>query len=256
MSFAIELDESFPHLPRAPIVEAVIHWQARAGRPLDPESLRKLLEERLPEYPNRQAQHEVQLTANKSQADTELTHHARWQGFRLQSDDPPHVVQFTSDGLIFSRLAPYDRWQSFEAEAFRVWDVFVDAAEPAAVQRLGVRFINRIEIAAGDRPDKFLHIAKRPLKGMDLPTRSFLYRDVFTLAGTPYQVRLLRTIQSAEASGRTDALILDVDVHAIEPGSMEREKIAQHLAKMRWLKNKVFFSSITKRAKDLFRKEK
>ena len=32
----IEVEESFPHLPMAPVVEAVIHWQARPQAAIEP----------------------------------------------------------------------------------------------------------------------------------------------------------------------------------------------------------------------------
>ena len=38
--FHFNLDEEFPHLPSAPIVEAVIHWRARAEKQWDADSLR------------------------------------------------------------------------------------------------------------------------------------------------------------------------------------------------------------------------
>src|ERR1044071_2315587 len=50
--FTLDLDETFPRLSRAPIVEAVIHWQAQAQKPLELESLKKVLAERLPQYPH------------------------------------------------------------------------------------------------------------------------------------------------------------------------------------------------------------
>ena len=34
--FKIDLSESFEHLPNAPIVEAVIHWRARAEKKSNP----------------------------------------------------------------------------------------------------------------------------------------------------------------------------------------------------------------------------
>jgi hypothetical protein len=40
MSFQIDLSRTFPNLPRAPIVEAVIQWQSRAGKWFNPDELR------------------------------------------------------------------------------------------------------------------------------------------------------------------------------------------------------------------------
>jgi hypothetical protein len=47
----IDLGEQFPPLKEAPIIEAIIHWQAQASRPLPVETLSTELRSRLPEYP-------------------------------------------------------------------------------------------------------------------------------------------------------------------------------------------------------------
>src|SRR5438132_1447344 len=49
--FTLDLNETFPRLSRPPIVEAVIHWQARAQHALEPEALKQTLATRLPNYP-------------------------------------------------------------------------------------------------------------------------------------------------------------------------------------------------------------
>ena len=47
--FAINLSEKFPNLTNSPILEAVIHWEAHASKPLEQISLKESLTKRLPE---------------------------------------------------------------------------------------------------------------------------------------------------------------------------------------------------------------
>src|SRR5207245_2893177 len=97
----------FPHLPAAPIVEAVIHWVARATKPFQREELQKQLAERLPDYPDSQPQQQLQLeTRFGPEGATTQTRHESWHGFRLTSPDKRYVVQFTREGMVFSRLTP------------------------------------------------------------------------------------------------------------------------------------------------------
>jgi hypothetical protein len=58
-AFELAPGEPFPHLPRAPIAEAVIHWAARAGKELDRQALQQQLAERLPDYPKCQLDREA-----------------------------------------------------------------------------------------------------------------------------------------------------------------------------------------------------
>ncbi|MEX1028043.1 MAG: hypothetical protein WD049_08560 [Candidatus Paceibacterota bacterium] len=48
--FVMNLDEEFPHLPKAPLVEAVIHWQALPADAYEPAKLLGQLKELLPDY--------------------------------------------------------------------------------------------------------------------------------------------------------------------------------------------------------------
>lgn len=47
-------------------------------------------------------------------------------------------------------------------------------------------------------------------------------------------------------------MILDIDVFTTEP-IVNQDLIGQHLTKMRWLKNKVFFGSITTKTLELIK---
>jgi uncharacterized protein (TIGR04255 family) len=254
MSFQIDLSQTFPNLARAPIVEAVIQWQSRAGRWFNPEELKQKLTARLPEYPACEAQHEMQVAATGvARGDTSVVHQTRWQGFRLRSQDPPHVVQFTETGIVFSRLEPYEDWEQFESAAFVCWRAFVAIAEPKDIQRLGVRFINRIALAAGETAASCLQQMPRPPKGVDLPCESFYHQELYPVPGGVYRVKLVRTVQpAASATANGAAVILDIDVFTTELLSLDEAVIRSRLAEMRWLKNKFFFSSITAKAQKRF----
>lgn len=249
--FKIDLKEEFPILSRAPSIEAVIHWQAHAGRHLDQETLRAQLTQRVPDYPICQPQHGIEIAASGGPDGTsEVVHRTQWNGFRLQDDHKHHVAQFTPTGVIFSRLEPYEAWDSFQTEAMRFWDIFLELAEPAMIQRLGVRYINRIPLGASENPSTYLHNVQPPLEGLEFPTESFFYQDTYQVPGYPYRINWVRTIQpqqSAQINGR--ALIVDIDVFTTtELFSLDRETLIKQLYEIRWLKNKVFFSCITETA--------
>lgn len=116
-SIKIDLSESFEHLPSAPIVEAVIHWQARAEKALEPAALLKHLKDQLPQYPNHQRMQRFGVEGEIGPHGTSLHQSQSWYGYRLETADKRYVVQFMRDGLAFSRLDPYECWETFEAEA-------------------------------------------------------------------------------------------------------------------------------------------
>ncbi len=144
-SLTIDLTESFPLLARAPIVEAVVELRARAQAEWKESILREQLAARLPEYPELAAQREMHFEATiSSEGSYEQPRRDAWRGVRATSADKLHIAQFNRDGFALSRLEPYQDWDQFQGEALRLWQIHADLAKPTEVQRLGVRFINRI----------------------------------------------------------------------------------------------------------------
>lgn len=253
----IDVTERFPRLARAPIAEAVIEVRARAEATWEESGIRSSLQRQLPAYPNivsqREFAHELQVGPGHESVQTHRD--LGWKGLRFESADHVHIVQFNRDGYVFSRLRPYDHWEQFHGEAFRLWHVHKDLAHPAEVQRLGLRFINRIELPLdGPRPDDYLLMPAEVLKGLELPRAGFLHRDVLGVPGYPYVITIVRTVQPVQTSGSKGfGLIFDIDVFTTEPFDLQDDLLKRRLAEMRWLKNKVFFGSITEQALESFR---
>jgi uncharacterized protein (TIGR04255 family) len=190
--FRFDLNETFPRLARPPIVEAVIHWQARAQNPLDPESLAATLSRRLPFFTSPEPLQQLELLAMLSgKEESPVVRHKRdWRGFRLKSDDGHYVMKFQGDGLVFSRIQSYDHWEPFVTAAKEVWQAFVEIAAPVDIQRLGVRFINQLPAVTTENVRDFLR--EPPTCPSNLPLKEFVYQSTF-----PY-----RSIPSVFASSR------------------------------------------------------
>lgn len=253
--FTIDLKESFPHLPHAPIVEAVIHWRARSEKALEPDKLLEELKERLPNYPTAKPQHEVQLQAQIGPAGSAQAQHARWHGFRLESTDHRYIAQFTRNGFVFSRVSQYENWDRFLREAMRLWQIHVELTEPSEIERLGVRFINRVVPVELDKLNDILTTPPQAPGSLAIPIAEFLHRNLYIVH--PYSVNVIQTSQPP-APPETDAigLILDIDVFTtatIEPNSPELD---DRLAEMRWLKNKTFYSLLTPQTIERFKESK
>ncbi len=253
-AFELKLDEAFPHLAYAPIVEAVIHWAAKPAKQLDRNGVQRELAQRLPDYAKCQAAHELELELNAphlapDQPASTQSRRDSWLGFRLTSADGLQIVQFHRDGVVFSRLAPYDKWDTFVASASRVWDVYRELADPSEVQRLGVRFINRISQVRIGTVGQWLSRAPKGLDSTGLPLRNFLFQSVHDVPGFPYQVRVVETVQPPALSESADVgLLLDIDVYTTQPFAPQAEVLDAHLERLHWLKNKAFFSLLSKKA--------
>src|SRR5881394_2911009 len=139
----IDVTKKFPHLPHAPIVEAVIDIRARAEGHWEEAAVKSQVGAMVQAYAyldsQRLYQHELKIEAGKSSE--QALRDLGWKGVRFKSTDGLHICQFNRDGFVFSRLPPYESWEQLYGEALRLWKIYSEIARPTQVQRLGVRFI-------------------------------------------------------------------------------------------------------------------
>ena len=255
---AINIDEPFQALAHTPIVEAVIDIRAHPAAPLGEAMLKPQLEAGLSGYQfldsmqHVQIHHEVNLAGGApiSPVIRELD----WEGLRFQSDDKKHIAQFNRDGFVFSRLEPYQSWERLYEEGMRLWHVYVELAQPVEIHRIGLRYINRIQLPPDElRFEEYLKPSPVPPNGLDLPFHGFLHQDTLAVPDYPYALNVIRTMQPPREPGVQGlGLILDIDTFTTQGCELDEAVLKQRLLEMRWLKNKVFFGSVTPTALKLF----
>lgn len=244
----IDLSEEFPRLAHAPIVEAVIEIRARAEAPWEEDVILERLKSRLPDFPASQSQQSIQFEFKPEPGKTteQTIHDLGWRGLRFESADKLHVAQFNRDLFSFSRLRPYDRWNQFSAEALRLWQIYSELAQPVEVQRLGLRFINRMAVPSEGQLEDYMYVPPQTPRDLDIPFANFLHHDTLVVPGHPYAINVIQTVQQPQVPATEGAaLILDIDAYTTQPFEQRDDVLKTRLAEMRWLKNRVFFGSIT-----------
>lgn len=137
------MSEAQNHYSRAPITEAIIDLHCDLPNVpglKDLLGVRTLLGEA---YPNHEEFRSVlmQFAPGSSVTSTEQV-----VGYRFLNNDGNRIALVRRDGLSFSWLAPYDRWESFRAQARRVWESYSSVFNPTQITRVGVRYVNQIDI--------------------------------------------------------------------------------------------------------------
>ena len=255
---AINIKELFQHLPRAPIVEAVIDIRARPSAVLEEALLKPQLEVRLDGYEFLDSQQKIQIQHEVSLKGEPLPgpiiRDMGWKGLRFQSTDKKHIAQFNRDGFVFSRLEPYQSWEQLYEEGMRLWYLYAELAQPAEIHRIGLRYINRIQLPPDELCfEDYLEPAPASPKGLDLPFQNYIHQDTLAVPDYPYAINVIRTIQPPGAEGVQGlGLILDIDVFTTQGFELDKALLEQRLLEMRWLKNRVFFGSVTPNALKLF----
>src|SRR5271166_4289865 len=159
------------HLQNAPIVEAVIDFRVLRQEQVSPKTLADLGSSIGEQYTQKTLIQSIQarfgVDIDPSQMQTEL-------GWRYQTAN--EVAQFRVDGFTFSKIVRYTTWEEIFEEAFRLWKVYVDAAEPRYVSRVAVRYINRMRLPAVKDLGEYLVAPPRLPAPIPQTIREFLTR--------------------------------------------------------------------------------
>ncbi|REJ87050.1 MAG: TIGR04255 family protein [Planctomycetota bacterium] len=237
----IDHSETFPNLANAPIVEAVVHWQAMASRDYREANLLQLMQEAFPDYTSTN-QHNLEAGFAGTAEGIEFKQRSAWQGVRLtqKHDDgsDKFVCQFLRQGVVFSQLAPYTKWEDFEPEAKRFWEKHCELGDPSEVARLSVRFISQIAIASIDEIENYIDTVCEPLHQLGLSASRYFHQDTIELSNQPYAINIVRAVQPT--SEQKSNLIVDITASTSE--SLELGQVDDKLKDLRFIKNKVFFT--------------
>ena len=249
----IDFSETFPHLSKAPIVEAVIDFRALPTTPCEQGQFEAYFRKEFTDFPAFQVHNQVNyhLKAQSGNQPEVVQPTSWWQGLAFHSADKLRIAQCQRDGFSLSRLPGYPKWEEFASEALNLWSKYAALTKPIEIQRIGVRFINRIPIPvhAGDLSDYLIN-APKAWDSFPVPFASFVHSDTFSVPDTNYLIHVVRALQPPDTTSDLPAIILDTDISTRSPSSTDPKVLETRLREMRWLKNKVFFASIAKKLQD------
>ncbi len=252
MTLGLERNMERLHYSKAPITEAIIDLRVfpREGLTLsDIEQVRRGEEQSYPDVKRVAIAHghfEVGVRIGAS-ATTKET------GFVFTSGDQRQIVQTRMDGFTFSRLAPYETWDSFRDEARRLWTLFRDRANPIEIKHLAVRYVNRFDLP-GTRIELKDYFRTCPEVSPDLPQPmiGFFLRVLIPQEDLQAQLIINQTIIPPLTEGIT-SVVLDIDLfREVDVPNTENE-MWEFFERLHVRKNDIFEACITDQARELIR---
>lgn len=239
--------------PNAPIAEAVLEVRISELGEADFAAVMRLVDA---QYPRRDETAFIGAEIESGPLGVATRATRTLNGVRLASDDGLQIVQLRNNGFAFSRLAPYEDWGTFYAEARRLWFLYLDSiSDSVEPTRIALRFINQIAVPAGpvDIDD---YLRTRPEISEDIPNATsgyFLSLDI-ELPMYEASVRITETVLGPNEEDQRTRLVLDIDVFREHiPSAFSADEMDAIFAKLRNAKNLVFEASITDNARSLFR---
>ena len=229
---------------RAPIIEAVVEFQY--AEPIDFRLVGRMAVRIAGRYDIDETEEELGTTISFGQP---ATHTRRPVARKLSSRDRRHSCRISLTGVLFSELAPYEGWSVFEPRILRDFETLADISGFPALKQIGMRYVNRIDIHRGRNEgwiaSDFLTNAPQPV-----PTHFIQQVEYVPSEIRQFNVKIF-TATVVSPVPYSDALILDIDV--IKQGAPKGiDDIQVILGEMRNERNKIFESSITDRAREIF----
>jgi uncharacterized protein (TIGR04255 family) len=246
--------DDYTVFPNAPITEALLDVRVFLPKDSTVETLGKMHDAINIRFPGKGERSTIHSGINiaRDKEEISLSSSRQLDGHLFKSVDGSKIVQSRIDGFTFNKLKPYESWQKFSEEAREIWGFYCDVAKPLKIVRLGLRYINRIELPLpfGDFRE---YILTYPEIAPSLPQAlsHFFMRVEVINEEIPAVAVITETIDKPTKS-MTIPLIFDIDVIKETDYPSHSDNIWNDFEKMREFKNDIFFKSLTDKAKELF----
>ena len=240
------------HFSKAPINEAMIDLRVQPREGIAVTDLEGLVSVTTERYVQQQElftdQFSFQIT---EQAKVETSRQRI--GLRFIGRDQREILQARLDGFTFSVLRPYDRWEPFRGEAQRLWNAYRDIVSPYAVRRVGVRYINRIDIPQPSiSPRDYLRTF--PENSSDAPDQVQNYfMQLHLLVPDLNSVTLINQTIVPPPQPNMVSIVLDIELYREIDVPQDETGIWALFEQFRVRKNAIFRACLTERTKDLIR---
>ncbi|WP_419165038.1 TIGR04255 family protein [Candidatus Palauibacter sp.] len=243
------------HLERAPIAEAILDWRVEPADGITVDAFAEAASCLADELPRKTVGTRVEGVFEVREGEllpSDPPEAVRY-GFLLGSADGKRAAQFRVDGFSAHQLRPYPGWGDLSSAALNWWLLYAELALPKRVVRLAARYINRFTLPSYTE-DLEEWLAAPPPIPQDLPQvlSQFLTRVTIHEAETGNAAHVTQTM---EHNPDTESVVLILDIEAFRAISApaDSDRIAETLASLRVLKNRIFFESVTPRTLELFR---
>jgi uncharacterized protein (TIGR04255 family) len=238
-----------------PITEAVI--ELRFAAPMETGEIEKVSAALKSLYPLQQPIRGVGVHLNvpSGREGAATAQPIETHGYRLSTEDQTQIVLVFPTQFIFSQLAPYSGWDVFFGRFCRDWALWKRTLSYRKITRIGVRYINRIDIPLATtsiiKQEDYLNIYPHLPATLD-PVMSY---SVVAQRPVP-DIGCILTLNSSSAPSPLlghGAFIIDQDIAKEGDPPQNDEGIYALLNQIRVKKNEIFEACITPRARELFK---
>lgn len=236
---------------KPPIIEAVIDIGFKT--PLNDNLINDYSKKLNKHYPDIRNLSDINVSVSVNDIQNPSTTTSAENKCRLSTSDQTQMLIISKSNYGFSQLAPYLGWDDFFNRFMRDWKVLKGLSGFREISRIGVRYINRIDLPMMNQEvdyTNFLNIYPHLPESMD---------NVHA-----YSMQVMTTINEIGCLSRTNSaivespilghvsFIIDNDLIRNKDLPQRDEDVFDLLSRMRSEKNRIFESYIKQPARELF----
>lgn len=239
---------------RPPITEAVIG--VTFSSPMDSTQLASVTNAFKKNYPHKQdvtAFDDLSLVFNAKDAGGNKANVKLKHGHRFSTDDQTQLIVLWPNSFTLSQLAPYQGWGNFIKRFERDWGALKRILGFQQISRVGVRYINRIDIpATADVVEHELFLNIYP-KMPDIlnPLDAYAIQASVTLKDINCQLTINTASVPSPILGHV-SFVIDTDIFSEQNPPQSDIDLIKLLNNIRAKKNQVFEACISQPARSLF----
>jgi len=170
-----------------------------------------------------------------------------------QSKTVPQLFQARINGFSFHRLAPYESWEPFRDEAKRLWNLYRSLTGVHPIKLYSVRYINRLEIPAGQELSEFFQTYPEVSKGLPQILSGYLMRLEIPLGGISEGKLVLHEHLVQSDTKDTVSVMLDNEFQFPVGDGTGDADLWERIESVRELKNRTFVDCLTSRMQEMIR---
>jgi len=236
-----------------PLVEALCEFRFDPGQPWDwtiPGLIYAKLGE---EFPKKQQRKSYELSVHEGPQEAAQVRR-ELDRMRFVRKDDTALVQVGHDILSVNHLRPYPHWPAFKELIARVLDTYREVVEPKGFHRIGLRYINRIEIPEREQFEIGDYVTAIPQIPDALP-QAFL--RWFQTTDLPLEdINGILTLQSGDIRGEEcpdqAIFLLDLDCRTVRPDEIALDEAIEWVEKAHEKIESAFEACITPKCRNIF----
>ena len=243
-------NKKYPHLRNAPSIEAAMDFFIENVK-IDIDKLQNISEEFRKKFPRNEKISLVEVSGISASPETVNSNTKIMSlGFRHFSEDSKSISQFKTNGYTYNRLSPYKGWQDFFSNGMQNWEVYKSVIEKYKLLRIGLRYINIIEIPKNleDEQDNFSDYFKITLKTQKSIGIPLEIKYQFIKNFNDINCKSIINFQYIAEENNICKYLFDIDIiRQIGNATVEDSQLKEYLNEMRDAKNLVFFEVLKKK---------